>query len=59
MKNYQKYIDGSMLTVTIYIYIKQTLLSSSLYTNYHPYYVKFIKKLKTTEMSLETMHFKM
>lgn len=23
MKNYQKYIDGSILIVTIYIYIKQ------------------------------------
>lgn len=58
MKNYQKYIDGSILIVTISIYIKQFLLSS-LYTNYHLSYVKFIKKFKTTEMSLETMHFKM
>lgn len=43
MKNYQKYIDGSILIVTIYIYIKQLLLPSSLYTNYHVSYVKFIK----------------
>lgn len=59
MKNYQKYIDGSILIVIAYIYIKQILLPSSLYTNYHLSYVKFIKKLKTTQMSIETMHFKM
>ena len=59
MKDYQKYIDGSILIVTIYIYIKQILLPSSLYTNYHLSYVKFIKKLKTTEMLLEIMHFNM
>lgn len=59
MKDYQKYIDGSILIVTIHIYIKQILLPSSLYTNYHLSYVKFIKKLKTTEMLLEIMHFNM
>ena len=45
--------------VTVYIYIKQTLLPSSLYANYHLSYVKFIKKLEATEMLLEIMHLSM
>lgn len=51
MKNYQKYTDESMLTVTIFTLSKS--FTNSLYTNQHLSYVIFIKKLKTTEMLLE------
>lgn len=45
--------------MTVYIYIKQTLLPNSLYANYHLSNVKFIKKLETTEMLLKIMHLSM
>lgn len=57
MKNYQKYTDGSILIVLFIFTLSKFFLPSSLYTNYHVSYVKFIKKLKTTEMSLETTAF--
>lgn len=58
MKNYQKYIDGSILIVTIFtlskffyqvLYIQITICPMS----------NSFKKLKTTEMLLEIMHFNM
>lgn len=56
MKNYQKYIDGSILIVTIFTLSKFFYQVLYIQITMCPY-VKFIKKLKTTEMSLEATAF--